>query len=99
MWASLIHYRTLNLNISASRKDIKILLDRFCAPYMMITHAKFRLSSYKTVEGERGDGQKDGRQAILLNILPRSLGRDNLIILELISYCANRMILYNLICL
>jgi len=57
----LIHYITLNLNISASRQDIKILLARFWAIYVRILHDKFQLSSFKTVGENRGYGQSDAQ--------------------------------------
>jgi len=43
---ALIHYITLNFNMSASRQDIKILLSRFLAIYMRIIPAKFQPSNF-----------------------------------------------------
>jgi len=51
----LIHYITLNLNISAPRQDNKNLLGKFWATNMMLTPAKFQPSSSIGMGGQRGD--------------------------------------------
>jgi len=47
-----IYYRTLNLNISAYRQNIKNLVGNFEAIYVRIMHAKFQTSSSTGVEGK-----------------------------------------------
>jgi len=47
----LIHYITLNLNISASRQKIKKLVGNFGAIHVRIMHANFQVSSFTGVGG------------------------------------------------
>jgi len=53
--AHLVYYITLNLNISASEKNIKNLMRNFGAIRVVIMHAKFQASSFIGVGGEWGD--------------------------------------------
>jgi len=48
-------YKTLNLNISAFRQNIKKLISNFGVILVRIMHAKFHLSLFNGVEGELGD--------------------------------------------
>jgi len=54
--AHLVYYITLNLNISASRQNIKNLISNFGAIHVGIKRAKFQASSFTGVGGEWGDG-------------------------------------------
>jgi len=63
--SGLIHYIILNLNVSASKQDIKILFGRFWATSMMIIPAKFQPFIFKTVRGDSGEGRTmHGRNTI-----------------------------------
>jgi len=53
MW-SRCKYKTLNLNISASKQNIKNLICNFGAVYVRIMHAYFQASSFTGVGGEWG---------------------------------------------
>jgi len=50
-----IKYKTLNLNISASKQNIKNLIDSFRAIPVRSTHANFQASSSTGVGEECGD--------------------------------------------
>jgi len=50
-------YKTLNLNISTSRQNIKNLVSHFRAIHVRIMHAKFQPSSFNGVGVEWGDRQ------------------------------------------
>jgi len=80
----LIHYWTLNLNISASLQIIKNLVGNFGAIYMEIMHARFQLSSFTGVGGKWGHiRSKDVTPhpfAKLLNSPFASLERDKTLI-------------------
>jgi len=54
----------LNLNISASRQNIKNLVGNFGAIYVGNMHANFQVSGSSGVEGGGGDRQKDWRHAV-----------------------------------
>jgi len=51
-----VYNKTLNLNISASRQNIKNLIGNFGAIHVGKMHAKFQASSFTGVGGEWGDG-------------------------------------------
>jgi len=53
----LIQYITLNLNISASRHDIKNMVGNFGALHVGNMHANFQASSSTSMGGGGGDGQ------------------------------------------
>jgi len=55
-----MHYRTLSLNISASRQNIKNLVGIFGAIYVRIMHANFQAFSSTGVGEGGGDRRKDG---------------------------------------
>jgi len=57
-YIAFIHCITLNLNIAASRKHVKIMLCNFCATNMMIIPAKFQPSAFKTVGGDKGEDKR-----------------------------------------
>jgi len=53
--AYLVYYITLNLNILASRQNVKNLIYNFGAIHVGILYAKFQASSFTAVGGEWGD--------------------------------------------
>jgi len=53
--AQLVDFITLNLNISASRQNVKNLIDYFGAIHVGIIHAKFQASSFTSVRRKWGD--------------------------------------------
>jgi len=53
--APLVYNITLNLNISASRQNIKKMICNFGAIHVGIMQAKFQASSFTRVGGEYGD--------------------------------------------
>jgi len=53
--AHLVYFITLNLDISASRQNIKNLISNFGAIHVGIMHAKFQAFSFTGVGGEWGD--------------------------------------------
>jgi len=53
--AHLVYFITLNLNISASRQNIKNLISNFGAIHVRILLGKFQASSFTGVGGEWGD--------------------------------------------
>jgi len=57
--SSLIHNVTLNLNISASRLDIKILVGNFGAIYVRLMHTNIQASSSTGMGGGGGDRWTD----------------------------------------
>jgi len=62
VYLGLIHYETLNLNISASRQNIKNLVNNFGVIHVRIMHANFQVSSFTGVGGGGvGDRRKDGQ--------------------------------------
>jgi len=60
------YFKTLSLNISASRQNIKNLSSDFGAIHVRIMHADFQAPSFNDMGGEWGDRQTDMcRQAFL----------------------------------